>query len=64
MNTKKYAMLFAPVQLGSLHLKHRVVMAPLTHSRSEQSGGIPSDMMVEYYSDRASDGGLIISADP
>jgi 2,4-dienoyl-CoA reductase-like NADH-dependent reductase (Old Yellow Enzyme family) len=25
MNTKKYAMLFAPVQLGSLHLKHRVV---------------------------------------
>src|SRR6266478_3844670 len=53
--------LFTPVQLGSLNLKHRVVMAPLTRSRSEQPGGIPGDMMVQYYSDRASDGGLIIS---
>src|SRR5580704_15260242 len=51
---------FTPVQLGSLNLKHRVVMAPLTRSRAEQPGGIPGDMMVRYYSDRASDGGLII----
>jgi len=61
MNTKKNLNLFTPVQLGSLNLKHRVVMAPLTRSRSEQPGGIPGDMMVQYYSDRASDGGLIIS---
>jgi len=53
--------LFTPVQLGSLNLKHRVVMAPLTRSRAEQPGGIPGDMMVQYYSDRASDGGLIVS---
>jgi N-ethylmaleimide reductase len=53
--------LLTPVPLGSLNLKHRVVMAPLTRSRSEQPGGIPGDMMVQYYSDRASDGGLIIS---
>jgi len=53
--------LFTPVQLGSLNLKHRVVMAPLTRSRSGQPGGIPGDMMLQYYSDRASDGGLIIS---
>ena len=53
--------LFTPVRLGLLNLKHRVVMAPLTRSRSEQPGGIPGDMMVQYYSDRASDGGLIIS---
>jgi N-ethylmaleimide reductase len=53
--------LFTPVQLGSLNLKHRVVMAPLTRSRAEQPGGIPGDMMVQYYSDRASDGDLIIS---
>jgi N-ethylmaleimide reductase len=53
--------LLTPVQLGSLNLKHRVVMAPLTRSRSEQPGGIPGDMMVQYYSDRASDGGLIVS---
>jgi N-ethylmaleimide reductase len=61
MNTKKALKLFTPVQLGSLNLKHRVVMAPLTRSRSEQPGGIPGDMMVQYYSDRASDGGLIVS---
>jgi N-ethylmaleimide reductase len=53
--------LFTPVQLGSLNLKHRVVMAPLTRSCSGQPGGIPGDMMLQYYSDRASDGGLIIS---
>jgi N-ethylmaleimide reductase len=60
MNTKKGLKLFTPVNLGSLSLKHRVVMAPLTRSRSEQPGGIPGDLMVRYYSDRASDGGLII----
>jgi N-ethylmaleimide reductase len=60
MNSKKDPKLFTPVQLGSLTLKHRVVMAPLTRSRSQQPGGIPGDMMVRYYSDRASDGGLII----
>jgi N-ethylmaleimide reductase len=60
MNRKKGLKLFTPVQLGWLNLKHRVVMAPLTRSRSEQPGGIPGDMMVQYYSDRASDGGLIV----
>ncbi|RXH58750.1 alkene reductase [Granulicella sibirica] len=53
--------LFAPVNLGSLALKHRVVMAPLTRSRSEQPGDIPGPLMAEYYSQRASDGGLIIT---
>jgi hypothetical protein len=56
MNRKKGLKLFTPVKLGSLNLKHRVVMARLTRSRSEQPGGIPGDMMVQYYSDRASDG--------
>jgi N-ethylmaleimide reductase len=60
MNTKKDLKLFTSVQLGSLTLKHRVVMAPLTRSRSEQPGAVPGDMMVQYYPDRASDGGLII----
>src|SRR5271156_233179 len=61
MNRKRGLKLFTPVQLGSLNLKHRVVMAPLTRSRSEQPGGVPGDMMVQYYSDRASSGGFIIS---
>src|ERR1700712_941451 len=52
--------LFTPVTFGPLHLKHRVVMAPLTRSRSDQPDNIPGDLMAEYYSQRASDGGLII----
>src|SRR5271154_7045952 len=53
--------LFSPVQLGAITLSHRVVMAPLTRQRSEQPGDIPGDLMVEYYGQRASEGGLIIS---
>ena len=53
--------LFLPLNIGPLTLKHRVVMAPLTRSRSEQPGDIPGDLMREYYTQRASDGGLIIS---
>lgn len=53
--------LFTPVHIGPIALKHRVVMAPLTRSRSAQPGDIPGDLMREYYEQRASDGGLIIS---
>src|SRR5271170_467461 len=53
--------LFSPVHVGPLTLSHRVVMAPLTRSRSEQPGDIPGGLMVEYYGQRASEGGLIIS---
>jgi N-ethylmaleimide reductase len=52
--------LFNPVQLGRVLLKHRVVMAPLTRSRSVQPASIPGELMAEYYAQRASDGGLII----
>jgi N-ethylmaleimide reductase len=53
--------LFSPVQLGAINLSHRVVMAPLTRQRSEQPGDVPGPLMVEYYGQRASEGGLIIS---
>jgi len=52
--------LFTPLQIGPYTLSHRVVMAPLTRMRAE-SGAIPSDLMAEYYAQRASEGGLIIS---
>ncbi len=44
-----------------MELDHRVVMAPLTRSRSVQPGSIPGDLMLEYYAQRASEGGLIVS---
>lgn len=53
--------LFSSTSLGPLKLKHRVIMAPLTRSRSIQPDSVPGDLMREYYEQRASDGGLIIS---
>ncbi|MFC4171231.1 alkene reductase [Microvirga sp. GCM10011540] len=53
--------LFEPVKLGALELKHRVVMAPLTRMRSKQPGNVPYDLNAEYYEQRASDGGLLIT---
>ena len=61
MKTLRANKLFTPIQFGLMELKHRVVMGPLTRSLSVQPGNIPGDLMLEYYSQRASDGGLIIS---
>lgn len=54
------AKLFTPFQLGRLTLTHRVVHAPVTRLRANADDS-PSDMMVEYYRQRASPGGLIIT---
>jgi N-ethylmaleimide reductase len=61
MSTTTERKLFTPLEIGPMTLKHRVVMAPLTRNRSEQPGDIPGQMMLEYYTQRASDGGFIIS---
>jgi N-ethylmaleimide reductase len=49
--------LFDPLQAGDLHLRNRIVMAPLTRNRSP--GGVPSAITVTYYAQRASAGLLI-----
>jgi N-ethylmaleimide reductase len=53
--------LFSPIRVGPLTLSHRVVMAPLTRLRSKIPGDVPVDLMAEYYAQRASERGLIIS---
>lgn len=56
--------LFEPTRLGSLSLKHRVVLAPCTRMRAtKESEGVyvPTDLNVEYYSQRASDGGFLLT---
>ena len=47
--------LFTPLQAGDIRLPNRIVMAPLTRVRAGSSH-IPTDMMVDYYSQRASSG--------
>jgi 2,4-dienoyl-CoA reductase-like NADH-dependent reductase (Old Yellow Enzyme family) len=51
--------LFDPLKLGDLTLKNRIVMAPLTRSRSGETR-TPGPLVAEYYAQRAS-AGLIIS---
>jgi N-ethylmaleimide reductase len=55
-----YDALFEPIDLGAIHAKNRILMAPLTRGRSTQPGSVPNAMMVEYYRQRAG-AGLIIS---
>lgn len=52
---------FSPYQIGSLNLKNRMVMAPLTRSRAEE-GNVPSSMAATYYSQRASAALIITEA--
>lgn len=51
--------LFDSAQVGAIHLSNRIIMAPLTRSRAAQDG-IPTDMHIEYYKQRA-DNGLIVT---
>jgi 2,4-dienoyl-CoA reductase-like NADH-dependent reductase (Old Yellow Enzyme family) len=51
--------LFDPLILGGLTLPNRIIMAPLTRSRSGASR-VPNALMAEYYAQRAT-AGLIIS---
>src|SRR5260221_2076764 len=53
--------LFSPLQVGPYHLNHRIVMAPLTRMRAEKERFAPRPLNAEYYSQRATPGGLIIA---
>jgi 2,4-dienoyl-CoA reductase-like NADH-dependent reductase (Old Yellow Enzyme family) len=66
--------LFEPLTIGNgkIKLEHRVILAPLTRNRGtpleaestlEKPNRIwlPNDLMVEYYTQRATKGGLIIT---
>lgn len=54
------SVLFQPFQLKSLHLKNRIVMAPMT--RSFSPGGVPTEEVEAYYKRRAAgEVGLILS---
>ncbi len=53
--------LLTPIKVGAISLKNRFVMAPLTRSRAGE-GMVPTDLMVEYYRQRASAGLIITEA--
>ncbi|XP_039155392.1 12-oxophytodienoate reductase 3-like [Eucalyptus grandis] len=51
--------LFSPYKMGKFNLSHRVVLAPLTRSRA--LNGLPQPALAEYYGQRSTEGGLLIS---
>jgi N-ethylmaleimide reductase len=53
--------LFSPLTIGRYRLAHRLVMAPLTRMRAEQSSFAPRPLNAEYYAQRATPGGLIVA---
>jgi 2,4-dienoyl-CoA reductase-like NADH-dependent reductase (Old Yellow Enzyme family) len=52
--------LFSRTHFGPFELNHRVILAPLTRMRTEE-GNVPGDLMVDYYAQHASEGGLLIT---
>src|ERR1700694_2402559 len=57
----KFPSMFSPLQVGPYRLAHRVAMAPLTRMRAEKPSPAPRPLNVEYYAQRATEGGLIIA---
>src|SRR5580704_14089175 len=53
--------LFSPLQIGPYHLKHRVMLAPLTRMRAAKPSLAPRMLNAEYYTQRATPGGLLIA---
>jgi N-ethylmaleimide reductase len=50
--------LLAPIQLGAMYAPNRILMAPMTRTRAA-GDGVPTELMAEYYAQRASSGLII-----
>jgi N-ethylmaleimide reductase len=55
-------MLFSPYRLDGLVLPNRIVMAPMTWSRAQQPGQVPTQRDAFYYSQRAGAGLIVTEA--
>lgn len=55
--------LFTPIHLGAIELKNRVIMSSLTRNRAGE-GNVPTDLVTEYYTQRASVGLILTEASP
>ncbi|KAE7998471.1 hypothetical protein FH972_003015 [Carpinus fangiana] len=51
--------LFSPYKMGKFNLSHRVVLAPMTRCRA--LNGIPRPALAEYYAQRSTNGGFLVS---
>ncbi|NRA59615.1 MAG: alkene reductase [Psychrobium sp.] len=58
----KNSILFNAKKLGTFEANNRVVLAPMTRSRTAQPDDVPTDLMAKYYAQRASAGFIITEA--
>jgi N-ethylmaleimide reductase len=58
-DTPAHASLFTPLDIGPITLDNRIVMAPLTRSRSRVPGHVQTPLHALYYAQRAG-AGLIV----
>ena len=56
------SILFSAKKLGSFEANNRIVLAPMTRSRTAQPGDIPTELMAKYYEQRATAGFIITEA--
>src|SRR6187402_2505377 len=49
--------LFTPTKIGSIEVKNRISMSPMTRCRA--IGNIPNDLIAEYYGQRSASGLII-----
>jgi N-ethylmaleimide reductase len=61
MKDVQMSKLFSPIRIGAIDLSHRVVLGPMTRMRADLPGNVPNDLMVTYYGQRGSQGGLMIT---
>jgi len=55
--------LFSPLRLGAIEISNRIVMSSLTRNRAG-AGNVPTDLMADYYRQRASAGLILTEASP
>ncbi|CAI5756767.1 unnamed protein product [Candida verbasci] len=53
--------LFKPLTIGSSTVKNRIAHLPTTRTRAIKDGHVPTDLQLQYYTDRAKDGSLLIT---
>ena len=55
-------LLFSPWRIGGMQLPNRIVMAPMTRSRTRQPGDVPTELNAVHYAQRASAGLIVTEA--
>lgn len=60
----KQEILFTPYNLAGHPLNNRIVMAPMTRSRSDNENNAPTALVAEYYAQRASAGLIVTEGAP